>query len=218
MPLLAPGLLLIALLGLGPAEAHGQALGVPLDEVLDVLVLDRDVIAIDGQTGGGRTVRLRLQEKVLWTEVRGRVAMVLTDQRVLAVGSGSGSWQEEGYHRGETFPNPAVLGDRLALLVSSRRALGFDGGSNNLVESSLGLREAVLAIRAGANVGVVVTDRRALGLSPVVGGFFTTPITSGERIDEVSAVANLATVTSNRTVRVFRSATGSWELRRRPLQ
>ena len=69
-------------------------------------------------------------------------------------------------------PPPPLLGDRVALVVTEQRVLGFDGGSRNLVERRLGPREQVLRTEVAANVAVVVTDRRALGLSPFAGGFF----------------------------------------------
>ena len=65
---------------------------------------------------------------------------------------------------------------------------------------------------------VVVTDRRALGLSPFVGGFFTEPIRSGERIEEIDATGNFATVLTHDRLLTFRSPSGSWEERNRNLR
>ena len=45
-----------------------------------------------------------------------------------------------------------MLGDRVALVLTSRRAIGFDGGSGNLVEYRLGPRERLLTNRVGENV------------------------------------------------------------------
>jgi hypothetical protein len=67
-------------------------------------------------------------------------------------------------------------------------------------------------------VAVVVTDRRALGLSPWVGGFFPTKVHLEERLESVDAGGNLATVTTDRRVLVFRTPTGTWEERRRTLR
>ena len=76
----------------------------------------------------------------------------------------------------------ALLGDRVALIVTTQRALGFDGGSANLVEYRLGPQESLLAMRADANVAVVITDRNLLGLSPFTGGFFSTDFHLRERL------------------------------------
>ena len=190
---------------------------VPLADLLEVLVLDRQLLAIDARGGGQKAKPLRLAERVSWTGARGKVGVALTDQRILAVAVGSGAWQEADLHRKETLPTEALLGDRVALVVTSRRAIGFDGGSGNLVESRLGVGERLQVARTGQNVAVVVTDRRALGLSPSVGGFFETALRLEERLESVNAGGNLATVTTNRRVLIFRAPSGSWEERRRTL-
>ena len=201
------------LLLLGSVAAAQPADEVPLADVLEILELDRELLAIDARGGGQLEIGLRLEERVLWKTTRGRVGMVLTDQRVLAVAAGSGTWQQIELQSGEEAQGQARLGDRVGLLLTSRRAIGFDGGSRNLLESSLGLRERVLATAVGRNVAVVVTDRRALGLSPSTGGFFDTPIQLGESVVRVEAESNLATVTTNRRLLIFRTPTSTWEVR-----
>jgi hypothetical protein len=190
---------------------------IPLGDLLQVLVVDRQVLAVDARGGGQLALPLRLDEEVLWTGSRGKVGVALTDQRLLAAAVDSAAWQEEDLHRGEVWPAGVLLGDRVALLGTSRRLIGFDGGSGNLVETSLGLREQVWALRTGDNVAVAVTDRRALGLSPSAGGFFPISIQNEEQLESVEAGANLATVTTNRRLLIFRSPTGTWEERSRTL-
>jgi hypothetical protein len=209
---------LLAALGSPPAPAAGQVGEVPLGDVLQVLVVDRELIAVDAVGGGQTTERLRLGEEVLWTDSAGRVGVALTDQRILAVATQSAAWQEVNYLRTERPPSSALLGDRVALVVTERRAIGFDGGSGNLVETSLGLREAVLATRAGDNVAVVVTDRRAFGVSPFAGGFFGTDVLMNERLESVEAEANFATVKTDRRILIFRAPSGTWEERSRTLR
>jgi hypothetical protein len=211
-------LLLVSLAAGVGAAAQLPGDEVPLADVLEVLLVDRDLLAVDARTGGQKALRLRLEETLLWKGSQGRVGVAFTDQRILAVASGSAAWQEASLMLDELLPARALLGDRVALAVTSRRVLGFDGGSGNLIESRLGLRERVLAPRTGENVAVLVTDRRALGLSPLIGGFFETPIQLEERLEAVEAGANLATVTTDRRVLIFRAPTGSWEERRRPLR
>ena len=67
-------------------------------------------------------------------------------------------------------------------------------------------------------MSVVVTDRRALGLSPVSSGFFQVKLNLHEGIEKVTARANLATVTTDRRILIFRGPTGSWEERLRSLR
>ncbi len=214
--LLAPFLLPIAVEPPGArAQFHDE---IPLADVLEVLVLDRHLVAIDAEGGGQTAVKLRLNENVLWTGSRGKVGVGITDQRLLAVATRSAAWQEADYQLTESPPASALLGDRVALVTTARRAIGFDGGSGNLVETPLGLRETVLAKRVGENAAVVVTDRRALGLSPTAGGFFPVDLQLTEKIESVQASANFVTITSDRRVLIFRSPTGTWEERLRTLR
>ena len=191
---------------------------VPLVDVLTILEVDGKLLAIDAKSGGELELDLRLGERVAWKVAQGRVGMALTDQRILAVAVASGTWQELDRQNGEEVAGHALLGDRVALLVTSRRAIGYDGGSRNLVQASLGLREEVVAARAGRNVAVIVTNRRALGLSPAVGGFFATTVQLGERLERIDVESNLATLTMNHRLLIFRSPTGSWESRLRELR
>ena len=201
----------------GQAPAQVRPDQVPLADVLDILFIDRELLAVDAQGGGQRALRLRLGENLVWKGSQGLVGVAFTDQRILAVAVGSAAWQEEEWFHGELPPQRALFGDRVALVVTSRRVLGFSQ-AGNLIESSLGLRERVLAPSIGENVAVLVTDRRALGLSPAVGGFFPTPIQLEERLESVDTTANVATVTTNRRVLIFRAPFGSWEERNRRLR
>ncbi len=212
-------LLLLASLAL-PAEGRAQLVRpdeVPLADLLEILFIDRELLAIDARGGGQKPLRLRLGENLLWKGSQGSVGFAFTDQRILAVAVRSAAWQQEERLHGEIVPNRALFGDRVALAVTSRRVLGFSQ-AGNLIESSLGLREQVLAARVGENVAVVVTDRRALGLSPSVGGVFSFPIHLQERLESVDATATVATVTTQRRVLIFRAPFGSWEERNRKLR
>lgn len=185
----------------------------PLLDLLEIIVLPRAILAIDAGGGGQLEERLLRGERVLWTESQGRVGVVLTDQRVLAVSTISASWQSIRYRRGEIMPERATLGDRVALLLTNKRAVGFDGNSGNLIERSMGPGEPILGFAVGENVAVVVTPRRALGLSPFTGGFFETSIHVGEKLESTVAQANMATVTLSNRLLFFRAPTGSWEER-----
>lgn len=205
----ALGLLCLAASGAEPGA-------VPLADLLEISLLGRDLVALDGG-GGERSVRLHLGEDVLWRGSRGAVGVVITNERLLAVATRSAGWQEERYQRGEPPPAQALLGDRVALVTTDRRALGFSGSAGSLVEYRLGPHEVLRSFRVGENVAVVVTDRKALGLSPSGGGFFETELHLNERLEGVDTRSALATVTTSRRLLVFRAATGSWSERRREL-
>jgi hypothetical protein len=183
----------------------------PIYDLLEVRVQDRQLLAIDAQSGGQLAARLELGERVIFTRQRGRVGIAVTDRRMLGAATISGFWQSERLRRREPAPADAVLGDRVALLLTPQRALGFVGRTGNFSEAGLGPRERVLDSAVGANVLVVVTERRALGLSADRGGFFEIPIFVDERIESLSAYANHVTLQTLQRLLVFRGPTGTWE-------
>lgn len=213
-------LLALCLVAAAAGAARAQVVSddeVPLSDLLEVLLVDRDLVAISARRGGQISERLQLDESVLWLGARGKLGIAITTRRILAVSTGSGSWQETSYLRGERPPIEPTLGDRVALVLTDRRALGVDGGSGNLVEYRLGPKERLLASQVGTNVAVFATDRRALGLSALKGGFFPVKLSAAERIESITTAANLATLTTNRRMLIFRTPTGTWEERVRDL-
>jgi hypothetical protein len=198
-------------LSAGPAD-------VPLEDLLQIVVTSRELLAIDAEGGGDTPERLELDERVLWSTSRGRVGVALTDRRMLAVGTGSAAWQSTRYLRGESRPHHAELGDRVALITTDRRILGFNGGSGNLVEQSIGPRERVLRTSVSANLALVVTDRRALALSPFSGGFFEAPLRLGESVLRLVTSSDVATLTTSHRLLVFRGRAGAWSERRLELR
>ena len=213
-------ILALALVAAAPLARSQPITGdqVPLEDLIEVMLLDRDLLAIDARRGGEIVERLGLDESVLWLGSRGKVGVAITTRRVLAVSTGSGSWQEADYQRSERPPVAPILGDRVGIVITNRRALGIDGGSGNLVEYRLLPRERVVVTQVGANVAVVVTDRSALGLSPLRGGFFPVKLDVSERIESITASSNVATLTTDRRILIFRTPTGTWEERTRNLR
>ena len=108
------------------------------------------------------------------------------------------------------LPRAPSSASRWRSIVTTKRALGFDGGSGNLVERSLGPREQVLAADASGAVGVIVTDRRALGVSPFAGGLFETKLRVEETLEGLAATGNFATVRTSRRLLTFQALTGAW--------
>jgi hypothetical protein len=211
-------LLLWIALAFAPAAARAQRTRldeVPLGDLIEIVVLENEILGIDAEGGGTSVERKRLGETVLWTGTRGRVGIVLTNHRVLAIAPRSGGWQEAVYERGEPPAHSAQLGDRVALVMMPQRMLGFLGTVGRFVQERLGPQENLRATRVGANVAVVVTDRVALGLSPEAGGFFPIRLQVRERIEDVAARSNVATVNTSQRILVFRAPTGTWAERRR---
>lgn len=197
-----------------PAPARAELPGgEAIEDQLQLVVRERELIALDALGGFGAREALELGEEVLQRSARGRVGLAVTNRRVLAVAVGSASFQEARLWKGERLRESPLVAGRVALVLTSRRVLGFDGGSGNLVETTLGVREKVRS-RAVANaVAAVATDRRVLGLSPFTGGWFEAKLALDEGGGELIATGNLATLTTPSRVLSFLSPSGKWEER-----
>ncbi len=111
------------------AAAQAQVPLLPEEvERVDVIAIERDgrdVFAFDAVTGARVTERLELDEVVVFEASRGRIGLLLTDRRALAVASGIGFQQIRfGVH--EAGPDVALVEARIAVLATNRRALAFD--------------------------------------------------------------------------------------------
>jgi hypothetical protein len=209
----APAALGLLVLALGAAAAPPLPGETPLEDILQILEVDRSLVALDARGGGDTRERLGIGERVLSRSARGQVGVAVTDRRVLAVTASSAAWQEARYQLDEAVAGAPMLGERVALILTNRRVIGFDGGSGNLVEHRLGPRERVIARDVSANVAVAVTPRRALGLSPFTGGFFEAPVSVDEAVRSVEATGNVATVRTSRRLLTFRAPSGAWSQR-----
>jgi hypothetical protein len=190
---------------------------VVLEDAIAVEILDREVVAFDLVGSGRLSTRLQIGEEVLFRGARGRIAVVLTTNRMLGATPTSSSWQEEGYRLAEDPVSHAQLSQGLAVVLTSQRALALFG-TGSWTEQSLGPRETVIEATVGPGTAVVVTDRRALGVSARTGGFFETKLRLNESIESVNAISGIATVTTSQRTLLFQGPSGVWTERTRPLR
>ncbi len=190
----------------------------PLSALLQVTVLDHELLAIDSEGGGETPERLELGERVLWTDARGRVGVAVTDRRMLAVATTSGSWQSVRYLSGETPPEEALIGDSVVLVLTAKRALGFDAENGVLREVRKDPQESWGKRAVGTNVAVVLSSRRALALAVGTGGFFAQKLRLDEPIESIDAFANHLTIRTPIRLLIFRGPTASWSERRTRLR
>ncbi len=212
--------LLTVLLGALGAGAGGEREGVRPEDRIDVLEIDRRLLAV--RAGPGRavvSVELELGETVQAVRSQGLVGVASTSGRLLGVTSESSRWHELRYRVSER-EGPASgleLGDRIALAALATRVAALAPGSTRWVELGLGPGEGTPSLHADANVGVALTPRRAIAFS-ASSGFVEIPLDPGELPASVSLEASSATLTTSRRVLVFRSGDVEWrDIRRRNL-
>jgi len=220
MALASLGLAFVAALAAGllaaPVPARAQ---IPLypDEVerLDVITIQQDgrnLYAINALTANRTRIRLDVDEVVLFNQSRGRVGVVLTDRRALGVTVGS-NFHQARYRIAERAPDFAVVSDRVALVATAQRALGFVGAASGWIQEELMPGENVEVIRAGAAVGIATTNRRALGLAPEVGRFSSLAFRLRESLASIDAADTLATLRTDQRILVYSGPRASWTFR-----
>ena len=186
---------------------------VELEDALQVLELDHALLAVD-RDGGDVRLDLEIGETVQHRAARGRVGVAFTDRRLMAVAVGSAAWQVERIRIDEQLLEVPLLGDRVALFLTNKRALGFDGGSGNFVEHRFGPQEDLTDRRISNSVAVVVTDLRALAVSPFRGGFFEISLRPDERNPALDLTGSVATLTTPRRLLTFDARSGRWREKR----
>ncbi|HEB88846.1 MAG TPA: hypothetical protein ENI85_04675 [Deltaproteobacteria bacterium] len=194
------------------AAAHAQV-GLLPDEIerVDVIAIERDgrdLFAFDALSGRRSAIRLEVDEEVFFERSRGRIGLVLTNRRALAVAPGVG-WQELRYRLNEGAPKVGLVDDRVALAVTGRRALGFLG-RGIWVETRFSPQESAEALRVGSAAAVVATNRRALGLAPDLGRFVPTALQIREELESIRAEDTIVTLRTNRRILVFSAPRGIW--------
>ncbi len=204
---------LLLLLGYLSEAASAQSRLGPLEDRVQWLRFERELVAVDSAGGGEHRAPLGVGERVIDTWVDGEIGVALTNRRLIAVTSNTGGVHDVRFHVGERVLAGPTLGDRVALVVTTRRALGFDGGSGNWLEASLGPREHVTALAVANHVAALATDRRALALSPVRGGFFEAPLALYDAPVHLTASGDLVTLRTRTRLLVFRASSARWSER-----
>jgi hypothetical protein len=190
---------------------------VELEDVLEIEIMSRDVLAFDAMGSGSRSFRLDIGEEIVWSKAAGRIGVVATTARLMGVSADGGGWSELRYGVHETPPERILMGTRVALTVTDKRIIGFDSRVGGWLVRGIGPHETVRVVRVGAGTGVVITDRTAYGLSPDAGGFLSIPMRIHETLDSVRVSANMATVNTSKRLLVFRAPAGAWSVEDRPL-
>lgn len=192
---------------------------VPLLDSIDVIVREHSVLAVSAETGAHASrAKLEPGEDVLWVGVRGRIGLVVTDRRLLAISRTAPIWQNVHFKARETLPKSILLGERVGVVATSHHLYGISAAGGLLKAHELGAYEKLQEDLVGDNLAVIVTDRRLIGMSGFAGGFFEEPVGVHEDLDYANASADFATVATDRRLVVFRAESGDWLSRPLPLR
>ncbi len=156
----------------GPAAELDLELGEEVLEVrsrglLGIAATDRRVVGISSGSGSWIELRYRVHERA--SEPGGapgrlhladRIALVVLPQRLVALGSGQGSWQTVSIGPGEQIVEVRTSAN-VASVVTSRRAIGFSRHSG-FVEVALSPRERVRRTTLDDRSAALVTTHRVL--------------------------------------------------------
>ena len=211
----------VAVLALAGAGEGAAQVSLYPDELerLDVISIEQDgrnLYAFSSITGNRARARLEVDEIVVFNQSRGRVGIVLTDRRALGVTVG-GNFQEARYRISERAPDYALVSERVALVPTNRRVLGFVGQLGGWIEESFMPGESLEAVRVGASVGIATTNRRALGLAPDLGLFASLRFRLKESLESIEARDTLATLHTDQRILVFSGPRSVWTFRVRDL-
>ena len=201
---------LTAVFSLNPAVFSASEKTV--EDVIDIHMGDKELIAVkQGETVS--KINLQLRETILWKGSDGYVGAAITNERLLAVSRSSSGWIELPFRLSEAYeetPPDVLLSDRLVLLATDKRLIGFDSDSNRWATVDLPLHEELVKTAIDSHVGIGVTTGRAYGLAKGVGTFVEKRFNENEEILSVETSAFSATIRTSRRLLIFKSSGAYW--------
>ena len=205
----------LVLAPVAPAQGDG---GVRLEDRIDLIELDRRILAVNGAPGGPVTpVELELEERVLGLESQGLLGVATTTQRLLGYSSRSPVPAELRYRVSERPAGPSGLWvrDRVALAVFKARLVAFGADTGAWLELALSPEEHPIEVFAEENLAGITTSRRAIAFSPDTGRFVEVGLSPREEIEQVSVQDASVSLVTPRRLLVFRAGDNVWTAIRR---
>jgi hypothetical protein len=97
------------------------------------------------------------------------------------------------------------------IVIQGREAMyGFQSDLGRWKREPWGAGETVVNSLVDDYVGVVITNRRALGFSAFTGGFFSQDLPSGNSIQDIQVNDNVVIIQLSGLMLVFRSGLAIW--------
>ena len=186
--------------------------GVEIEDAIDLIQVDRRIIAVNSANGAIINVDLELGESVIWTGSEGLVGVAATSVRLLGATAGSRRFHSLRYRVEERAspPQSGYVSERLALVPLAHRLVVLAAGSSAWAELTLGPNEKRLHTSVDANIAAVVTNRRAIAFAAKSGGFVEIVLSPQETLESISIEESSVTLITPRRVLVFRAGAGFW--------
>jgi hypothetical protein len=186
--------------------------GLEIEDQLDVLEVDRRLISVNAASGAIVETNLEIGERVLRIESQGLVGVAATNARLLGITAKSRRFKPLRYRieEREALPDAVHVADRVVLVPFPHRVVALAATSAAWSQLSLGSREQLRTVVADANLGAVVTDRRAVAFSHASGGFVGVALSPKEYIESLSLEESSVTLVTSRRVLIFRAGAPLW--------
>ena len=184
-----------------------------VDDVIDIHVLDREIIAVREGVAVHREL-LGLREEVLWKGAQGHVGAVLTDRRLLAVSATIPGWRHQDLRIeevSEDLGREILVSDFLVMAILPKRLLLFDGLANDWVKMNIPLHDPVEQVVLENFVAAIITEKQVYGIAARRGRFVKERLHINERILSITSRPHSISIRTNRRLLVFRSRSPFWD-------
>ena len=200
---------LVMILGVGtglfPPQAWTQEI------ISDQVMITSGQGRLFGITSGEGVSRefLTAGEEILAIETKGKTGFVHTTKRLLGFSARLQRWVSVNLSSAERILKWTVT-PRMVVVQGRERVYGFQSNLARWKKEAWRSGEMYLEDFVEDFVGVLVTDRRALGFSAFTGGFFSQDLPLGNPIQEVQSSDNVVVIHLLTRMLVFRSGLAVW--------
>ncbi|MBH0208703.1 MAG: hypothetical protein HP495_09365 [Nitrospira sp.] len=164
----------------------------------------------NSQFSGRREMPLGTHEVVLSSGASGLNGIVVTSRRLLGFSSRALTWTKIELGVNEKVLERKIL-PTFTLIRTDHDLYGFRGVNGLWLKESLGVREKVRQSYCNDYGAVFITNERAVGFTPLLGGFASKPLDVHEQILGVDNDNGLIVVSTTRRTLVLGSRLSGWE-------
>lgn len=181
-----------------------------LSDQVSILVVGREVVAVDALSGRPISERLEIEEPVTATHALGLIGVAVTPRRLLGFSARTRQWNEARLRLNDSAPGDGHFSRKLALYFTDQQIFVFDGIRGRWATLNLPPGEAVADLGLGRNVAAVVTDRRAIAYSTSRGRFVTEGLFPRRARARLRVSDNAATVFDSDRLLTFGAQGSRW--------